>query len=412
LVPDWAIRVHRSFTDDPGTVHFRSLTSLVSVKKRLRSFEVIRTSIRRAVVPGIAVLALALTGCGAGNDSDGGSASDGDGGSSDSSLSGTLAGGGASSQESAQTAWRAGFQSANPDTTITYDAVGSGTGRENFISKAFSFAGSDSYLNDDEGELSDAKERCGGEDAIEVPAYVSAIAIIFNVPGVDSVNLDAKTIAMIFDGKITTWNDPQITALNDGVDLPDTKISPVHRSDDSGTTDNFTDYLSKAGGGAWGYDADGVWPIKGGEAAEGTSGMVAAVKGGEGTIGYADESQAGGLGLVSVQVGEDFVAPSAEGAATALAVSKPVEGRADVDMAMDIDRTTTEAGAYPVLLASYLIACQTYDDAGEADLVKGFLSYIVSDEGQQAAAEQAGAAPLDATLAEQAAGIIDAISAK
>ena len=370
----------------------------------------IRTSIRRAVVPGIAALALALTGCSAANDS-----GEDNGGSSPSAgagLSGELAGGGASSQESAQTAWRAGFQSANPDVTVTYDAVGSGTGRENFISEAFSFAGSDSYLDDDEGQLSAAAERCGGQDAIEVPAYVSAIAIVFNLPGVDSLNLDAKTLAKIFDGKITTWDDPAIAALNDGVDLPGTKISPVHRSDDSGTTDNFTDYLSKAGDGAWPHDPDGVWPIKGGEAAEGTSGMVAAVKGGEGTIGYADESQAGGLGLVSVQVGDEFVAPSAEGAAKALAVSTPVEGRANVDMAMDIDRTTTESGADPVLLASYLIACQTYGDATEAELVKGFLSYIVSEEGQQAAAEQAGAAPLDASLAERATGIIDAISAK
>ena len=371
----------------------------------------IRTSFRRAIVPGIAVLALALTGCGAGNSSDTDSASDG-GSSGGASLSGELAGGGASSQETAQTAWRAGFQTANSGVTITYDAVGSGTGRENFINKATSFAGSDSYLSDDEGQLTAAKERCGGTDAIEVPAYVSAIAIIFNVPGVDSLNLDAKTVASIFNGKITTWNDPAIAALNDGVDLPDSKISPVHRSDDSGTTDNFTDYLSKAGDGAWPHDADGVWPIKGGEAAEGTSGLVAAVKGGEGTIGYADESQAGGLGLVSVQVGEEFVAPSADGAAKALAVSKPVEGRADVDMAMEIDRTTTESGAYPVLLASYLIACQTYDDANEAELVKGFLSYIVSDEGQQVAAEQAGAAPLDATLASQASDIVGAISAK
>ena len=369
----------------------------------------IRTSIRRAIVPGIAVLALALTGCGAGNSSD----SSSDSGSSDapSGLSGDLAGAGATSQESAQTAWRAGFQTSNPDVTITYDAVGSGTGRENFINKAVAFAGSDSYLSDDEGELSAAKERCNGEDAIEVPAYVSAIAVVFNIPGVDAVNLDAKTLSMIFDGKITTWNDPAITALNDGVDLPDTTISPVHRSDDSGTTDNFTDYLSQAGDGAWSYDPDGVWPIKGGEAAEGTSGMVAAVKGGEGTIGYADESQAGGLGLVSVQVGEEFVAPSAEGAAKALAVSSTVEGRSDVDMAVDVDRTTTESGAYPVLLASYLIACQTYDDADEADLVNGYLSYIVSDAGQQAAAEQAGAAPLDSEMAAQAQEIVGSISA-
>jgi phosphate transport system substrate-binding protein len=370
---------------------------------------VIRTSIRRAVAPGIAVVAaLALTACGASNADDG---SDDSASGTPSGLSGSLAGGGASSQDSAQQAWRAAFGADNPDVDITYDPVGSGSGRESFIAEAYSFVGSDSYLNDDEGELTKAKERCGGEDPIEVPAYVSPIAIVFNLPGVDSINLDAETTAMIFDGKITKWNDPAITALNDGASLPDTTISPVHRSDDSGTTENFTDYLSQAGGGAWSYEKDGVWPIKGGEAAEGTSGMVAAVKGGEGTIGYADESQTQGLGLVSVQVGSEFVAPSAEGAAKALAVSSPVEGRADVDMAMDIARTTTESGAYPVLLASYLIACQHYDDAAEADLVKGFLSFIVSDAGQQVAAEQAGSAPLDADLAAQAQEIVGAISA-
>ncbi|GAB2450849.1 phosphate ABC transporter substrate-binding protein PstS [Nocardioides hungaricus] len=370
-----------------------------------------RTSFRRAVVPGIAVIAaLSLTACGASNEDTGsGSSGNSEG---PSGLSGTLAGGGASSQDAAQQAWRAAFGSDNPDLTITYDPVGSGDGRKGFISKAYSFAGSDSYLNDDEGELSAATKRCGGEAPIEIPAYVSPIAIVFNLPGVESLNLDAKTLAMIFDGKITKWNDPAITALNDGVDLPSTAIAPVHRSDDSGTTENFTDYLSQAAGGAWSYDPDGVWPIKGGEAAEGTSGMVAAVKGGEGTIGYADESQAQGLGLVSIGVGSEFVAPSAEGAAKAVAVSKPVAGRSDVDMAMDIDRTTTESGAYPVLLASYLIACQTYDDAAEADLVKGFLSYIVSDAGQQAAAQQAGSAPLDAALAPKAQEIVGAISAK
>ena len=352
-----------------------------------------RTSFRRALVPGIAVLAIALSACGAANDSSGGS----DGGSS-SSLSGTLAGGGASSQDSAQQAWRAAFQTDNPDVTITYDPVGSGTGRQNFISKATSFAGSDSYLTDDEGELSDAKARCGGEDAIEVPAYVSPIAVVFNLPGIDSLNLDAATIAQIFDGKITSWSD--------------TAIAPVHRSDDSGTTANFTDYLSKAAGGAWTYDPDDTWPIKGGEAADGTSGLVAAVKGGEGTIGYADESQAGGLGIVSVKVGEEYTAPSAEGAAKVVALSTPVAGRADVDMAMDIDRTTTESGAYPVVLVSYLIACQHYTDANEAALVNGFLSYIVSDAGQQAAADQAGSAPLDPALASKAAGIVGAIAAK
>jgi phosphate transport system substrate-binding protein len=359
-------------------------------------------------MPGIAVLALALTGCGASNETSDG----GDTGSSSAALSGELAGGGSSAQDSAQQAWRAGFQSDNPDVTITYDPVGSGGGRESFNSGAYSFAGSDSYLTDDEGELSAAKERCGGEDPVEIPVYVSPIAVAFNLPGIDSLNLDAKTVAMIFDGKITTWDDEAIAAQNDGVELPSTKIAPVHRSDDSGTTENFTDYLNKAGEGAWSYDADGVWPIKGGEAAEGTSGVVAAIKGGEGTIGYADESQVQGLGQVALKVGSDYNAPSAEGAAKALAVSQPADTATDTMMAYDIDRTTTESGAYPLLLASYELACQTYDDPNEADLVKGFLSYIVSDEGQQAAAEQAGSAALDASIASKAQEIVAAISSK
>jgi phosphate transport system substrate-binding protein len=367
------------------------------------------SSIRRAILPGIAALALTLSACGASNEGD--TAADG-GDTGSTALTGTLNAGGASSQESAQGAWRAGFQTDNPDVTINYEPVGSGTGRENFNNGGYSFAGSDSYLTDDEGELTAAQERCGGEDPIEVPAYVSPIAVVFNLEGVDSLNLSATVIAQIFDGKITTWNDPAIAALNDGVDLPDTTITPVHRSDDSGTTKNFTDYLAKAGEGSWGYDSDGIWPIKGGEAGEGTSGLIAAVSGGEGTIGYADESQAGDLGIVSIQVGDEFNAPSADGAAKVLAVSPRAEGRPAVDMAIDIDRTTTESGAYPLLLASYLIACQHYDDADEAALVKGYLSYIVSDAGQQAAAEQAGSAPLEASIASEAQGIVAAISGK
>ena len=128
---------------------------------------------------------------------------------------------------------------------MNYDPVGSGTGRENFISGAFAFAGSDSALSTDEGELDAANERCGG-DVVEVPAYISPIAVIFNLPGVDELNLKPETIAMIFDGKITKWNDEAIAADNPDADLPDTAITPVHRSDDSGTTGNFTDYLSKA----------------------------------------------------------------------------------------------------------------------------------------------------------------------
>ena len=370
-----------------------------------------RTSFRKALAPSVAVLALSisLTACGAGNETDTGSGSDSS--SAGGGLSGDLNGAGASSQEKAQGAWATGFQGANDgNVTVNYDPVGSGDGRTNFISGGTSFAGSDSYLSDDEGELSGAKERCNGEDPIEVPAYVSPIAVAFNVEGVDALNMSADTIAQIFDGKITNWNDGAIADENPDATLPDLAITPVHRSDDSGTTKNFTDYLGKASG-SWSYDAEDAFPVKGGEAAEGTSGVISAVTGGKGTIGYADESQVGDLSVVSVKVGEDYVAPSADGAALVVEASPAAEGRPEVDMAVDIDRETTEAGAYPVVLLSYLIACQHYDDQAEADLVKGYLSYIVSDEGQAAASQEAGSAPLSSAVAERAQGIVDAISA-
>lgn len=372
-----------------------------------------RTSYRKLLAPSVAVLALSisLSACGAGNETDAAADSGSDSSDTSGGLSGDLNGAGASSQEKAQGAWATGFQGMNDgNVTVNYDPVGSGDGRTNFINGGVSFAGSDSYLTDDEGELSAAKERCGGTDPIEVPAYVSPIAVAFNLEGVDSLNLSADTIAQIFDNKITNWNDPAIAEENPDADLPDLDITPVHRSDDSGTTKNFTDYLGKASD-SWSYEAEDAFPVEGGEAAEGTSGVISAVSGGNGTIGYADESQVGDLSVVSVKVGDEYVAPSAEGAALVVESSPAAEGRADVDMAVDIDRESTEAGAYPVVLLSYLIACQTYENQAEADLVKGYLSYIVSSEGQQAAADEAGSAPLSDAVAERAQGIVEAISA-
>lgn len=363
------------------------------------------SSFRRAIVPGIAAAALALAGCSAANEP----TAAGSGGDSD--LSGTLNGGGASSQEAAQAAWRAGFQEAHPDVEINYDPIGSGGGREQFISGGYPFAGSDSYLDNEEGELDKAKERCGS-DPIEVPAYVSPIAVIYNLEGVDDLQLSPDTLAGIFNDEITTWDDPAIAADNPDADLPSATITAVHRSDESGTTGNFTNYLSTVAPDVWPHGDVEEWPIDAGEGGKGTSGVVSAVTNGENTIGYADASQAGGLGVARIGVGDAFVPPEAESAAKILEVSPRVEGRPDVDMATDLDLKTEEPGVYPVVLTSYLIACQTYDDQETADLVKAYLSYIVSDEGQQTAAENAGSAPLPADVAEEAQGIVDGISAE
>ena len=366
-----------------------------------------KTTLRRAAKPGLAVLALsvALTACSAANE-EGDTSNAGSGDDNGSSLSGTLNGAGASSQEAAMGAWRAGFQTANGGVTVNYDPVGSGGGREQFIAGGVQFAGTDSLL--DEDELTAAAEQCGA-DPIIIPSYVSPIAIIYNVDGVDDLKLDGPTLAGIFAGEITKWNDPAIVATNPDADLPDGDITAVHRADDSGTTDNFTAYLEAVAPDVWTYGEVGEWPITHGEAAPQTSGVVSAVSNGSNTIGYADASQAGDLGQVQVQVGEDFVGPSAEAAAKVLEVSPEAEGQGENAMAYDLARDTEESGAYPIVLTSYLLACASYDDANQAELVKGFLTYLVSDDGQQAAADAAGSAPLSDTLQDEAEALIEQI---
>jgi phosphate transport system substrate-binding protein len=213
----------------------------------------------------------------------------------------------------------------------------------------------------------------------------------------------------MFTGTITNWNDPAIAALNEGVTLPDLAVTPVHRSDDSGTTENFTDYLFATAPDVWTAEPDGVWPIESGEAAQGTTGLVDAVTGGQGTIGYADASRAGELGTAAIKVGEEFVSYSAEAAAAVVDASPEVEGRSEGDIAIEIDRTTTEAGVYPVVLVSYLIGCEEYADAEVGPLVKGYFSYLASTEGQEEAASSAGAAPISDTLRGEVEAAIELI---
>ncbi|MCL8026217.1 phosphate ABC transporter substrate-binding protein PstS [Nocardioides bruguierae] len=363
-----------------------------------------KTTLRRAIVPGVAALALALTACGASNEETGGASAD-----ADTSLSGDLSGGGASTQQAAMGAWAVGFNATYPDVTVNYDPVGSGGGRESFIAGAYPFAGSDAYLTDDEGELSAANEQCGGT-AIEVPSYVSPIAIVFNVPGVDELNLSPDTLAGIMAGQITQWDDEAIAADNPDADLPSERINAVHRSDESGTTENFTDYLTAVSPDVWDAGAIEVWPTEyGGEGAQGTSGVIQTVSGADYSIGYADASQAGDLGTANIGVGDEFVAPSAEAAAKILEVSPEADVATDTQLVFDLDHETQESGTYPIVLTSYLLGCTSYDDANTADMVKAFMSYVVSDEGQEQAASEAGSAPLSDSLQESAQAIIDQI---
>ena len=371
-----------------------------------------RSTRSRAALPAAVVLALFLTACGASNEEPEPAADSTEtgatGATAETELSGTISGAGASSQAAAMEAWVAGFNSQYPDVTVNYDPIGSGGGREQFIAGGTLFGGTDSYL--DETELPAAQERCGGE-VIEVPVYISPIAVAFNLKGVDELNLGPEQIAGIFAQEITKWNDPAIAEINPDADLPGTAITPVNRSDESGTTENFVEYLTATAPDVWTFEVSGVWPVKGGEAAQGTSGVVGAIEGGNGTIGYADASQVGELSVAKVGVGEEFVEYSPEAAAAVLDASPRAEGRGEASFAFDLARDTTEAGTYPIVLVSYGLACTAYDSQEEADLVKAFMTYIVSDEGQQTAAESAGSAPIPDALRQEVQPAIDGIAA-
>lgn len=351
-----------------------------------------------------AIAALALAGCAANEGGDGGSSEE----PTESTLSGTIDATGASSQAAAQEAWVAAFQTSNPDVTVNYEPTGSGTGRENFLEGGSNFIGSDRAFNDEE-IAAGGFGACTTDDIVEVPLYISPVAVAFNIEGVDTLNLDAATIANIFAGTITNWNDPAIAALNEDAELPDLAISPVHRSDPSGTQETFTTYLGSTAPEAWPHEAADVWPIEGGEAAQGTSGVVQAITAGNGAIGFADASQVGDLGQVHVEVDGEFVEYSADAASKLVENSPLVEGRGEGDLVFDVDPAAATGGAYPIALVSYLIGCEQYEDASVAELVKSYFTYIASAEGQDAAADNAGSAPISDGLREQVLTAIDQI---
>ncbi len=168
-------------------------------------------------------LALTLAACGSDNNSgasDSSSSTDTASASSSGAmaLSGELVGAGSSAQEKAMDAWRKGFQDANSSVTVNYDPIGSGGGRTKFISAATDFAGSDAALSADEVTKADA--RCAPGTAIDLPVYISPIAVVYNLPSVTDLQLSPSTLAKIMDGKITTWDDAAIKADNPERDAP------------------------------------------------------------------------------------------------------------------------------------------------------------------------------------------------
>lgn len=360
------------------------------------------THLRAGLAIGTALTAMiALSSCASNESTPGGTSASGGSGSSAATVSGTLNGVGSSAQSNAQTAWAKGFQTTNSGATVNYNPSGSGAGRTAFENGGADFAGSDAALSIDElsGTFKDCK---AGGKGIDIPVYVSSVALIYNLDGVKDLQLDSDTIAKIFSGKVTKWNDPAIAKLNSGATLPSSGITPVYRSDKSGTTNNFTDYLHQTAGSVWTAEAADAFPFKTGEGAAKGSGVVAAVTGGKGTIGYVDNSSVGDLSVAKVKVGSSYVAPSTDNASKTAETSPLDTSRASNDVVVKVNRTTTDSSEYPITLVSYLIACTSYNDSAKAALVKAYAQYITSDAGQQAAASSAKSAPMTGQLATKA----------
>jgi phosphate transport system substrate-binding protein len=212
------------------------------------------------------------------------------------------------------------------------------------------------------------------------------IAVAFNVPGVEDLVLDAPTLAKIFDSKITNWNDPAIKKLNPEAKLPDLKIQAFHRSDESGTTDNFTKYLIATTPDNWKYEGGKAWQAKGGQAASGSSGVAQQVKQTSGAIGYMELSYAKDMGVVAIDTGAAApVEASSDGATKAIADAKVVgTGK---DLALEINYKTKADGAYPITLVTYEIVCDKGNKADTLPATKAFLRYIASEDGQKILAQ-------------------------
>ena len=326
----------------------------------------------------------------------------------DPSLSGTITAGGSSAQSNAQQAWTTAYNATAKNVKINYDkSQGSGGGVTNFLSGAYDFAGSDSPLNAD--QTAQSKALCT-DGAVNIPIYLDGVAIVFNIPGVTKLQLSGETIAKIFALQITDWSDPAITKDN-GTALPAGAITTVARSDGSGTTQNFTNYLAATQSSVWTFPAGKDWPVQGNVSKQkGGSGVVEAVKAGSGTIGYADHSAIGSLNAASILTNGTAIAFSGDAVSktfdvAAVEASNGVPG----DLSKKFDYSKLTADTYPIPLVSYAVICSTFKDAKQAELVKSYLGFVTSSLGQSVAEKNAGSAPLPASVLAAAAKTLAAI---
>lgn len=289
-----------------------------------------------------------------------------------SDLQANLTGSGASFPDPLYQRWIEEYKSVAPGVTINYQSVGSGQGKNDFISGVTDFGGTDAYMTDE--ELAEAP------DTLHIPTVLGAVTVTYNLPGVDDLRFSGPTLAGIFLGQITTWNDPAIAADNPGVELPDQPITVVYRSDGSGTTAIFTDYLTKVSE-EWasqvGSGTAVQWPV--GIGAEKNPGVTAAVQQTPGAIGYVELIYALANDLPAPAIKNaagNYVTPSLE------SVSEAAAGfLADLpdDLRVSITNPPEGENAYPIAGFTWILVRGQYDDEAKARALTEFLYWALTE---------------------------------
>ncbi len=282
--------------------------------------------------------------------------------------------------------------------TVNYQGVGSGQGKKDLAAGTVEWAGTDSKVAE-----ADMGNYPGG--ILYFPTVAAPITVSYNLKGVDELNLSPETLAGIFQGAITTWNDPKIAADNPDADLPSTAITLAVRSDGSGTTSTFSKYLAKVAPSVFTLTAGDTvqWPAN--QAGKGNPGVAQIITQTDGAIGYVDFSDANatGLNLASIKNKDGkFVAPSLDAASAALA-------GATIGSDLFIDALdATGADSYPITTGTYVLVTKTQKDQATADNLKGWITYLLTDG--QGLADDADFAKLPTELAEQALAQVDSIT--
>ena len=363
-----------------------------------------------ATVSATAIAGLTLSGCGSDNNTGttgtkaAGSAA---AGSAECGGKNSLTAEGSTAQQNAIALFNQAWGQACPGKNLSYNPTGSGAGVTQFLAKNVDFAGSDSALKDD--QVKQAADRCGGNPAWNLPLVFGPVALGYNLPGVDKLVLNGDLLAKIFTGAVTTWNDPAIAALNSGASLPDTKITPIYRSDSSGTTDNFQKYLGVAAPQTWTKGAGKEFQGGAGEGAQKSAGVVQAVQATPGAIGYVEKGFAdqAKLSVIQIDNGSGAVELTDDSAKKSIEGAK-ISGTGN-DLVLDLNSIygTTEPGAYPLVLATYNIVCSKGYDADTAAAVRSFLT-VAANQGQANLAA-AGYVPLPDQFKERLIAAVNAI---